>query len=79
MNGKRNHDTWNVALWVSNDPGIYFAAVEYVGAEDGPTWDGFVEWAGLAGEVTGDGVAFDSPEVDAEELTALLLDMGEEG
>lgn len=78
MNGWRNDETCEVATWIGSDPGIYFAVLEYVAEDDAPTWAGFVEWSGLDGDTTGC-PDFDSPNLDAEELTTLLLDMGEEG
>lgn len=77
MNGWRNEDTFTVAEWLGNDPGIYFAAVEYATNNDAPTWNDFLDWSGLCADVTGC-AAFDSPDLDAEELTELLVDMGAE-
>ncbi len=50
--GWSNYETWNVALWMGNDEGLYNCArrcttyrefVEYMGFEDGATADG-VKW-----------------------------------
>ena len=77
MNGWRNDDTCEVATWLGNDPGCYFAAVEYAAEDDAPTWHGFIEWSGLDADTTGC-AAFDSPNLDAEELTELIRDMAAE-
>jgi len=74
-NGWANRDTWNLALWVGNDPGLYAAACDYVEHWPLPTWRGFVEALGLSGHVTGDGVAFDSAAADDDALTEMLLDL----
>lgn len=34
-NGWRNYETWNVALWLGNDEGLYRAAVEAARAHRG--------------------------------------------
>lgn len=77
-NGKANRATWNVALWIGNDEGLYREAVAYVDASSGHdsriSWDGFVAWAGLAGVETPDGYAFDDPTLDRRELAGVLAE-----
>lgn len=76
--GWKNRATWNVALWVGNDEGLYNSAVEYArGRRDRgkrPTWGGFVAYAGLAGEKTPDGYKFDGSRLDYKALSEMLAE-----
>lgn len=77
-NGWRNRQTWNVALWVGNDPGLYAMADEYANRGGRITWRGFVKWAGLDGERTPDGVAYDGTRLDCAALSDVLREMRDE-
>ena len=80
-NGWKNRATWNVSLWVSNDQGLYECAMQYVAwAKENKkriTWKGFVEYANLEGDRTGDGYKFDSKVLDTAALAAMLKEMAE--
>ena len=69
--GWKNYETWNVALWLSNDAGLYDLARQY------RHW-GYdrlaVALAGLGVTETPDGVAYDDSDIDVEALDQMLED-----
>lgn len=80
-NGWKNRQTWNVALWVDNDEPLYRTAVAYVqrrkAAGKKPTWNGFVQYAGLADQRTPDNIAFGGTKLDRPALNEYLNDLVE--
>ena len=85
-NGWKNRATWNVALWVGNDEGLYREAVAYVqrckarreaGSKGNitPRWRTFVKSAGLTGQRTPDGFAYDGTRLDNKALSEMLKEM----
>ena len=81
-NGWANWETWNVALWIQNEDFLYntaVACVQYCGENETP-WDKFVRCM-MEGQIgrflgcTGDGVAWDSVAIDADEMNEMFADL----
>jgi hypothetical protein len=67
-NGYANYETWNVALWIQNDEGLYNLALQ---CDD---YQEFVKEIGV-GYSTPDGVKYASPKLDIEELNEVIADL----
>lgn len=76
-NGWKNRETWNVALWIGNDMGLYHMACEVAGAEK--PYEAFVanlEGAGGAIEYqTPDGVAWNDSGLDVDALDDMIREL----
>lgn len=83
-NGWKNYETWNVALWIQNDEGLYNVAKRFRnrGYED------FVNYMLEEGKLdcedgkvsliyyqTPDGVNWNDPSLDIEALDEMLADL----
>jgi hypothetical protein len=71
-NGWANYETWNVALWIGNDEGLYSMAREC------KTFERFKEaledFEEPIKSMTPDKVAWDSFRVDEDEIEAMFKD-----
>ena len=67
-NGWANYETWNVALWLQNDYGLYKFASRY------DDYSKFVSAIGF-GAGTPDGVSFASPKLNYDELNEMMQDL----
>lgn len=72
-NGWSNYETWNVALWLQNDFGLYSIATlctDY--------WD-FISSCVETGMVktTPDGVYFDDPRLNFQELDYMIQELSQ--
>ena len=74
-NGWTNYETWNVALYISNNYGFYKLAQEVV--ENGGTYGDFVDMIGY-GE-TPDGVSWTDSKIDGIEINEMMKELVEEG
>ena len=84
-NGYANYETWNAALWIQNDQFLYntaLACIEYADPDVSPMgiWRKFQRCM-MEGQIgrhlgaTGDGVAWNDPAIDAEEMEEFLADL----
>jgi hypothetical protein len=71
-NGWANYETWNVALWIQNSERLYHLAQQW--AEHGykSLSHQLVE---LRGPETLDGVAWNDPAIDINELNEMLAEL----
>jgi len=81
-NGWANYETWNASLWIGNDEFLYNTAkacVEFCSDDETP-WEKFVRCM-TDGQIgrhlvkTGDGVAWDSVAIDADEMNEMMADL----
>ena len=81
-NGWANYETWNASLWIGNDEFLYNTAkacVTYCCVNETP-WNKFVRCMtdGQIGRhlvTTGDGVAWNDPKIDSDEMNEMLADL----
>ena len=76
-NGWKNRQTWNVALWINNDEGLYRAAVSFVKnrpTSEAPYLD-FIAEMGLENEATPDGIAWDDGDLDLVALDEMMREL----
>ena len=70
-NGWKNYETWNVALWLGNDESLYELSRECKTYKT--LRNSLLEDYGL--EKTRDGVSFDDPVLDVEELEEMMSEL----
>lgn len=69
-NGWKNRETWNVALWLGNDEGLYETARRF------KRYSNLVEYLAHYGDThTPDGVSYKSRKVSRRELNEFLRDI----
>jgi hypothetical protein len=68
-NGWKNRETWNVALWIGNDEGLYNSARGY---------KNYLKWVqdmGLRRERTPDGILWDGAGLSYAELNRMMREL----
>ncbi len=82
-NGWKNYATWNVALWICNDEGLYNEARKYArrsytdfAKHMADNWQAELA-TGCAGisKQTPDGVSWNDPELDFEALDTMIREL----
>lgn len=68
-NGWTNYETWNVALWIGNDEGLYELAREAGNYTD---FVDFLEACSFNDLSTKDGVAYRDPRVNIIEMDQMI-------
>lgn len=75
-NGYKNYNTWNIALWISNDYGLYNLAVEFMENFKGQApYKKFVEFLGLENEKTLDDVKFIDRSLSYRDLNSFMREL----
>ena len=82
-NGWYNYNTWNVALWIGKDEGLYSIAKEIAEREQLNTYPepykAFIEYMReLESTETPDGVAWNDSGLDYDELDGMMMEMVQE-
>jgi len=67
-NGWENYETWNVALWINNDEGLYHLAMEC------GDYQSFCDYLGSNAK-TGDGVKYNDPAVNVIQINSDVFDL----
>ena len=67
-NGWENYETWNVALWINNDEGLYDIARRCDDYQD------FLDSIEGLISTTGDGVSFTDPKVNVIQINSDVFD-----
>ena len=73
-NGWSNRATWNVALWMGNDEGLYRTACDI--ARNGGTYGDFANEMNACGmSETPDGYSWTATELDGIELNRMMAEL----
>lgn len=75
-NGWKNRQTWNVALWIGNDQGLYMMASDFAKrCKSRAIYRHFIEQCGLADQRTPDGIAYDGSKLDRKALNEFIREL----
>jgi hypothetical protein len=79
-NGWKNYESWNVAMWLSNDEPCYRAIVEFMLDYKGEEpYKEFIVESGLDVQATKDGAKYMDPELDYDGLNTFMREFAPEG
>lgn len=74
-NGWKNRQTWNCALWIGNDEGLYRAAVDFMSSYKGRApYAAFIRTMGMTDDRTPDGIAWISTRISFQELNSMMTE-----
>jgi len=86
-NGWKNRQTWNVALWLGNDEGLYRLVMSYIEMRKRVaertnsalklSYAGFLAHSGLSGERTPDNISFSGTRLSYRELSAMIREFAD--
>lgn len=76
-NGWTNYETWNVALWIGNDEGLYQFARGFRRHSDpfARMKEGLAELGGDIATHTPDGVAWNDDAVNVDEVNEMIREL----
>ena len=75
-NGWANYETWNVALWIQNDEGLYDIAKDMSRRSIHPYGEFVDQMIEIYGSKdTPDGVSWSHPDLDFDELNEMMEDL----
>ena len=75
MNGWKNYQTFNVALWINNDESLYRFATQYANRDPEPTYRGLIEALGYSDSRTSDDVDWISDSLDYDALDDMVREL----
>lgn len=77
--GWRNHQTWNVALWLNNDEYLYTSAVKFMERRKNPRaknhYMQFIRQHVLVNERTPDNISWTGSRLDYEALDEMMREL----
>ena len=75
-NGWKNRQTWNVALYIQNEEGLYFAARNFMKRYKGKApYAAFIRSMGMESERTPDNIGWISTRLAYAELNAMMKEL----
>ncbi len=75
-NGWKNRQTWNVALWIGNEEGMYRAAVDFArSCKHRNVYARFIRMLGLENERTDDGIKWLGSRLDYRALNEMMREL----
>lgn len=75
-NGWKNRQTWNVALWIGNDEGLYRSAVEFTRHCEGRNvYARFIRAMSMDGDRTPDGIKWLGSRLDYRALNEMMREL----
>lgn len=75
-NGWKNYETWDIALWINNDEGLYRIACDFMIHYKGRSpYRDFVKYLDSERRATPDGVAWLDSSLDYRALNRMMRDL----